>query len=152
MCVCVCVYRRSWYEIKATCDMSKTLPVLREAQNCRDKKTLMLFFAFPVLSGKFGKQSLRSLAAIYFLFGITAFLYQSNIPVDHAIDRKQFCASLKYKGDLWHEYHYQSRVGGFISYLKTYFPPEHSHVRSGSSSPPKKHNIKKFIFEHLFDC
>jgi hypothetical protein len=36
--------------------------------NCRDKKTLIFFFAFPVLSGKFGKQPSRSPAAIYFFF------------------------------------------------------------------------------------
>jgi hypothetical protein len=53
----------------------------REAQNCRDKKILIFFFAFPFLSGKFGKQSLRSLAAITFFFGITVFLYQNQIPV-----------------------------------------------------------------------
>jgi hypothetical protein len=32
---------------------------LRESQNCHDNKTLIFFFAFPVLSGKFGQQSWR---------------------------------------------------------------------------------------------
>ena len=32
----------------------------REAQNCRDKKTLIFLFAFLLLSGKLGKQSLSS--------------------------------------------------------------------------------------------
>jgi len=31
---------------------------LKEAQNCRDKKTLIFFVGFPVLSGKFGKNNL----------------------------------------------------------------------------------------------
>jgi hypothetical protein len=46
---------------------------IREAQNCRDKKTLIFFFAFPGVSGKFGKQSLRFRAAKTFFFGITGF-------------------------------------------------------------------------------
>jgi hypothetical protein len=33
--------------------------------------TLIFFFAFPVLSGKFGKQSLRFRATKTFFFGIT---------------------------------------------------------------------------------
>ena len=37
------------------------------------KKLLIFFFAFPGLSGKFGKQSLRFRAAKTFFFGITAF-------------------------------------------------------------------------------
>jgi hypothetical protein len=54
----------------------------REAQNCRDKKTLMFVFAFPVLSGKFGKQSLGFRAAKTFFFGITVFLYQNKNPAE----------------------------------------------------------------------
>ena len=60
-----------------------------------DKKTLIFFFAFPVLSGKFGKQSLRFRAAKTFFFGITVFLYQNQNPVLHMEDWKQFYASLK---------------------------------------------------------
>jgi len=45
----------------------------REAQNCRDKKPLIFFFAFLVLRGKLGKQSLR-------FGGITVFLYQNKNP------------------------------------------------------------------------
>jgi hypothetical protein len=36
-----------------------TQPRSREAQNCAGKKTLNFFFAFPLLSGKLAKQSLR---------------------------------------------------------------------------------------------
>ena len=64
----------------------------REAQNCRDKKTLIFFFAFPLLSGKLGKQSLRFRAAITFFFGITFFLYQ-NENLDHMIHGRQFYTS-----------------------------------------------------------
>jgi hypothetical protein len=66
----------------------------REAQNCRDKKTLMFVFAFPVLSGKFGKQSLGFRAAKTFFFGIAAFLYQNKNPVAQLSHWRQFCASL----------------------------------------------------------
>jgi hypothetical protein len=72
-------------------------PYFREAQNCRVKITLIVFFAFPVLSGNFGKQSLRFRAAITFFYGITVLLYQNKIPVDDTIDRKQFLfCSLEY--------------------------------------------------------
>jgi len=37
------------------------------------KKLVFPFFAFPLLSGKFGKQSLRIRATVYFFFGITGF-------------------------------------------------------------------------------
>ena len=58
----------------------------REAQNCRDKKTLIFFFAFLVFSGKLGKQSLRLRAAIGFFFGITAILYQNqNLSLTHTL-------------------------------------------------------------------
>jgi hypothetical protein len=52
--------------------------VFRKSQNCRDKKTVIFFFVFPVSSGKFGKQSLRFRAAKTFFFGITVFLYQNK--------------------------------------------------------------------------
>jgi hypothetical protein len=42
---------------------------------------VIFFFAFPVSSGKFGKQSLRFRAAKTFFFGITVFLYQNKNPV-----------------------------------------------------------------------
>jgi hypothetical protein len=82
---------RLFLRIKQVLPLSR----LREAQNCLDKKTLIFFFYFLVLSGKFGKQSLRFCAAITFVFGITVFLYQNKIPVDHMLGRKQFRASLK---------------------------------------------------------
>jgi hypothetical protein len=66
----------------------------REAQNCRDKKTLIFFLAFAVLSGKFGNQSLRFRPAKTFFFNITIFLYQNKNPVAHMIHWRQFCASL----------------------------------------------------------
>jgi hypothetical protein len=47
------------------------------------KKTVIFFLAFPVSSGKFGKQSLRFRAAKTFFFGITVFLYQNKNPVAH---------------------------------------------------------------------
>jgi hypothetical protein len=71
--------------------------LFREAQNCRDKKTLIFFFAFPVLSGKFGNQSLRFRVAKTFFFGITIFLYQNKNPVAHLSHWRQFCASLNGK-------------------------------------------------------
>ena len=71
-----------------------TYVVIREAQNCRDKKTLIFFFAFPVLSDEFGKQSFRFRAAKTFFFDITVFLYQDENPMDHMIHGRQFCASL----------------------------------------------------------
>jgi hypothetical protein len=61
---------------------------------CHDKKTLIFFFAFPVLSGKVGKQSLRFRAAKTFFFGITSFLYQNQNPVNQMVDGRKFCASL----------------------------------------------------------
>jgi hypothetical protein len=70
---------------------------VREAQNlivAIKKNFLIFFFAFPLLSGKFGKQSLRSLAAITFFFGISVFLYQAKIPVLHLENWRQYCASL----------------------------------------------------------
>jgi hypothetical protein len=70
--------------------------IFREAQNCRDKKTLIFFFSFPLSSGKFGKQFLRFRAAKTFFFGITAFLYQNKIPLLHLEHWRQFCASLIY--------------------------------------------------------
>jgi hypothetical protein len=42
-------------------------------------------------------QSLRFRAAITFFFGITAFLYQNQNPVDQMVDGRQFCASLRNK-------------------------------------------------------
>jgi hypothetical protein len=68
--------------------------LFREAQNCRDKKTLIFFFAFLLLSGKLGKQSLRIRAAKSFIFGITVFLYHYKNPMDHMMHGRQFCASL----------------------------------------------------------
>jgi hypothetical protein len=52
----------------------------REAQNCRDKKPLIFFFAFLVLRGKLGKQSLRFGPATTFFFGTTVFVYQNKNP------------------------------------------------------------------------
>jgi len=69
-------------------------PKFREAQNCRDKKLLIFFFAFPVSSGKFGKQSSRVRAAKTFFFGITVFLYQIENPQTHLGVGRQFYASL----------------------------------------------------------
>jgi hypothetical protein len=60
------------------------------------KKTVIFFFAFPLSSGKFGKQSLRFRAAKTFFFGITVFLYQNKNPADHLICWKQFYVSLKH--------------------------------------------------------
>jgi hypothetical protein len=57
---------------------------------------VIFFFAFPLSSGKFGKQSLRFRAAKTFFFGITAFLYQNKNPADHLICWKQFYVSLKH--------------------------------------------------------
>jgi len=45
----------------------------REDQNCRDEKTLIFFFVFPVLSGKFGNHPLKFLKTKTFFFGITVF-------------------------------------------------------------------------------
>ena len=77
------------------------LTLIREEQNCRDKKTLIFFFAFPVLSSKFGNQSLRFRAAKTFSCGITFVfvpdqksLYQIKNPVAHLSHWRQFCASL----------------------------------------------------------
>ncbi len=54
------------------------------------KKLWFSFFFFLGLSGKFGKQSLRSLPTIYFFFNITVFLYQNKIPVDHTGNIRKF--------------------------------------------------------------
>ncbi len=51
---------------------------------------MIFFFAFPVSSGKFGKQSLRFRAAKTFFFGITVFLYQNQNPVVHLRDGRHF--------------------------------------------------------------
>ncbi len=53
---------------------------------------MIFFFNFPVLSGNFGKQSLKVPynKNLTLIFGITVFLSQNKIPVDHMIDRKQF--------------------------------------------------------------
>ncbi len=59
-----------------------------------EKKTVIFFFAFPLSSGKFGKQSLRFRAAKTFFFDITIFLYQNQNPVAHMIHWRQFCTSL----------------------------------------------------------
>jgi hypothetical protein len=61
-----------------TFSASGKIQVFREAQNGHDKKTTIFLVAFPFLSGKFGKQSLRSLLEIYFFFGITVFLYRTK--------------------------------------------------------------------------
>jgi hypothetical protein len=47
--------------------------MFRETQNCHDKKSLIFFFSFPVLSGKFGQQSLRFRATKTFFCDITGF-------------------------------------------------------------------------------
>jgi hypothetical protein len=60
------------------------------------KKLWFSFFAFPVLSGKFGKQSLRVRAAKTFFFGITVFLYQNKNPEAHLGLGRQIYACLKY--------------------------------------------------------
>jgi len=65
--------------------MKRRLIYVRETQNCRDKKTLIFFFVFHVLIGKFGKQSLRFRGTKTFFFGITGFLYQNENPVHHMI-------------------------------------------------------------------
>ncbi len=44
---------------------------------------MIFFFAFPVSSGKLGKQSLRFRAAKTFFFDIPVFLYQNEIPAGH---------------------------------------------------------------------
>jgi hypothetical protein len=44
---------------------------------------LIFFFASPVLSGKFGKQSLRFRAAKTFFLALLSFLYQNKNPVVH---------------------------------------------------------------------
>jgi hypothetical protein len=61
----------------------------------RDKKTGYSFFAFPLLSGKFGKQSLRIRATIYFFFGITGFFVPEWKTGAHMGLGRQFSASLK---------------------------------------------------------
>jgi len=43
------------------------------------KKLLIFFFAFPVLSGKFGKQSLRFRTTKTFFFGINYWLFCTRI-------------------------------------------------------------------------
>ena len=45
-----------------------------------DKKTGIFFFDFPLLSGKFGKQSLRFRGTKTFFFGITGFLVPMKTP------------------------------------------------------------------------
>ncbi len=65
---------------------------VRETQNCRDKTLWFFFFDFLVLSGVFGKQSLRFRTSITFFFGILIFLYPNKDPVDHMIE--QFRVSL----------------------------------------------------------
>ena len=71
--------------------------LIRDAQNYRDKKKSS-FFAFLVLGGNLGKQSLRFRAAITFFFGITVFLHQNQNTVNQKVDGRQFCAraSLNY--------------------------------------------------------
>jgi hypothetical protein len=68
---------RNIFEQKKMQDRLKWIVVLfREAQNCRDKKTIFFFdflvfdflFSFLVLSGKLGKQSSRFRGAITFCF------------------------------------------------------------------------------------
>jgi hypothetical protein len=53
---------------------------------------LIFFFAFLLLSGKLGKQSLRFRAAKTFFFGITAFLYQNKNPAGQMVCWEQFYA------------------------------------------------------------
>jgi hypothetical protein len=57
---------------------------------------LIFFRAFPPLSGKFGKESLRFRVGKTFFFVITIFLYQNKNPVAHLSHWRQFCASLKW--------------------------------------------------------
>jgi hypothetical protein len=52
----------------------------REAQNCRDKKTLNFFFAFPISSGKYGKESLRVRAAKLSFLALLSFCTRTKIP------------------------------------------------------------------------
>jgi hypothetical protein len=47
------------------------------------KKTFDFLFAFPVLSGKFGKQFLRFLTTKTFFFGITGFFVPESKPRAH---------------------------------------------------------------------
>jgi hypothetical protein len=58
-------------------------------QIVRNKRTLIFFFPFLVLSGKFGKQFFRFCVSITFILDITVFVDQNKNAVDHMIERKQ---------------------------------------------------------------
>ena len=57
-----------------------TDPLFRESQNCSDKKTLIFFFTFPGLSGKFGNNLEGSVQQIVSFLVLLAFLYQNENP------------------------------------------------------------------------
>jgi hypothetical protein len=80
-------------KLKSASEKHLHVPFFRETQNCRDKKLLIFFFAFPVSSGKVGEQSSMVRAAKTFFFGITIFLYQIKNPQTHLDVGRQFYVS-----------------------------------------------------------